>query len=207
MGKTRRVSPAEPERPRRRRLPGTRDRIADAALELFSTRGFEAATMRDLAARLDMTTAALYYHYQDKADILVGVVEPMLEDADRLVTLAKRTQPDINERLEGVVDLLLAHQRVFRLLSSDVSASSHPAIAERVDQHNHRLFRYLAPERGEASMVRAVAVFGLLARPIIALPQLDLADHRQTLLQAAASAYHAMDQQPGRANQRRRKVG
>jgi AcrR family transcriptional regulator len=200
------MSSLEPERPRRRRLPGTRDRIADAALELFSTRGFEAATMRDLAARLDMTTAALYYHYQDKADILAGVVEPMLEGADQLVTLAKRTQPDIDQRLEGVLDLLLAHQAVFRLLSTDVSASSHPAIADRVDEHNRRLFRYLAPERGEASMVRAVAVFGLLARPIIALPQIDLGDHRQTLLQAAASAYHSMEQQPRHATKRRRKA-
>jgi AcrR family transcriptional regulator len=206
MRKTPEVSSPAPE-PRRRRLPGTRDRIAEAALELFSVRGFEAATMRELAARLDMTTAALYYHYQDKADILVGVVEPMLEDADQLVTTGTRTKLAVEDRLEGVLDLLLAHQAVFRLLSSDVSASSHPAIADRVDEHNRRLFRYLAPERGEASMIRAVAVFGLLARPIIGLPQFDLADHRQTLLHAAASAYDAMEGRPRRAPQRRRGAG
>jgi AcrR family transcriptional regulator len=199
------MSAPEQPRPRRRRLPGTRDRIAEAALELFSARGFEAATMRDLAARLDMTTAALYYHYQDKADILVAVVEPMLDEADRLVSGGTRVGMD--ERLEGVLDLLIAHQAVFRLLSSDVSASSHPSIAERVDQHNHRLFRFLAPERGEAGHIRAVAVFGLLARPIIALPQFDMAKHRQVLLRAASAAYHVMEDQPARTAKRGRKAG
>jgi AcrR family transcriptional regulator len=162
-------------------------------MERFSARGFDGATMRDLAARLEITTAALYYHYTDKADILVQLIEPMLEDADRLTTSGEQDRPDIDHRLAGVLDLMLAHQAVFRLLSTDLSASRHPAIAERVQEVERRLFRLLAPERGDASRVRAVAVFGLLARPITALTDLDLTNHRDELLRAASAAYHAME--------------
>jgi AcrR family transcriptional regulator len=177
-------------RPRRRRRPDTRERIADAALELFSERGFEAANMRELADRLDMTSAALYYHYTDKADILVQIVEPMLEDTERLVDQAD--VPDTRVRLEGILDLLLDHAAVFRLLTTDVSAGNHPAIAEQVRDHNLRLFRFLeGPKQGpdEAAIVRAVAAFGVLARPIAVLPHIDLTVHRALLLDAATAVY------------------
>src|SRR5207245_1024646 len=82
-------------RPRRRRQPDTHQRIADAALALFSARGFDGASMRELADQLDMTTAALYYHYADKADILVQLVEPMLDDTDRLVADAEDADTDM----------------------------------------------------------------------------------------------------------------
>jgi AcrR family transcriptional regulator len=183
------------ERPRRRRrTPDTRERIAEAALELFSSRGFDGASMRELADRLDMTTAALYYHYADKADILTQLVEPMLEDIERLVAEAEEANPDIEERLEHVLDLLLEHRAVFTLLTSDVSARSHAAIAERVEHSERMVFRYIAGSSGPrdaTTVIRGVAAMGALARPITALSHLEISEHRDLLLDAAASAYNA----------------
>lgn len=163
--------------------------------------------MRELADRLDMTTAALYYHYADKADILVQLVEPMLVDTDRLVAAAPEASSDIEQRLEALLDLLLAHRAVFRLLSSDVSARAHPAIAARVDDHNLRLFRYIAgPERDDATMIRTVAVFGLLSRPIMTLDYLDISTHRDLLLDAAAGVYRATGRRRRRTSPPRKAV-
>jgi AcrR family transcriptional regulator len=183
------------DRPRRRRrTPDTRERIAAAALDLFSSRGFDGASMRELADRLDMTTAALYYHYTDKADILAQLVEPMLEDIERVVADAELVNPDMEERLEHVLDLLLEHRAVFTLLTSDVSARSHAAIAERVEASERMVFRYITGTTGPrdaAAVIRGVAAMGALARPITALSHLEISEHRDLLLDAAASAYNA----------------
>jgi AcrR family transcriptional regulator len=181
-------------RTRRRRQPDTRERIATTALELFSTHGFDGASMRELADRLEMTTAALYYHYADKADILVHLVEPMLEDVERLVADSDQGNEDINARLEDVLDLLLAHRGVFGLLTSDVSARSHPEISERIDESERLVFRFIAggsAPRDPAHVIRAVAAIGAMSRPIVVLGEIDMSGHRALILDAAVSAYNA----------------
>jgi TetR/AcrR family transcriptional regulator, cholesterol catabolism regulator len=55
------------------RAAASRGRIVDAALELFSTRGFEGTSIRDIAAAVGMTTASLYYHFASKDDLFVIV--------------------------------------------------------------------------------------------------------------------------------------
>jgi AcrR family transcriptional regulator len=58
---------------RRRGRPrgSTRERILDVALELFGEQGYENTSLRDIADRLGVTKAALYYHFERKEDILL----------------------------------------------------------------------------------------------------------------------------------------
>ncbi|MBI3946316.1 MAG: TetR/AcrR family transcriptional regulator [Armatimonadetes bacterium] len=62
---------------KRRRLTGEerRETILEAALALFSERGFTAATTRELAARAGITEAVIYRHFRSKAEVLQGVLE------------------------------------------------------------------------------------------------------------------------------------
>ena len=59
----------------------TRERILDAALTLFADRGYDATSMREIAEQLGMTKAALYYHFDSKADI----VRTMLAETEQKV--------------------------------------------------------------------------------------------------------------------------
>src|ERR1700712_2536 len=52
-----------------RKPPITVDRITDAALEVVATHGFDALTMRSVAALLDTGPASLYAHVVNKADL------------------------------------------------------------------------------------------------------------------------------------------
>lgn len=66
-------SPAAPSRPRRE--PITAARIVDAALELVKAEGFDALTMRRVAAAFGASPGALYVHVRDKAeldDLMIG---------------------------------------------------------------------------------------------------------------------------------------
>ncbi len=52
-----------------RKRPITAGRITDAALEVVATQGYDALTMRSVAALLDTGPASLYAHVVNKADI------------------------------------------------------------------------------------------------------------------------------------------
>ena len=60
------------------RLP----QILDAAASLFREKGYAAASMRDIAAAVDMLPGSLYYHFSAKEDLLVAVYE----EGVRLIT-------------------------------------------------------------------------------------------------------------------------
>ena len=61
--------------------PRTRERILDVALRLFADKGYDATSMREIAEHLGITKAALYYHFDSKADI----VRAMLADTEKRV--------------------------------------------------------------------------------------------------------------------------
>lgn len=51
------------------------DKIISTAIELFGTYGYQKASMRDIARRIGITQAALYYHFKSKEEILFTILE------------------------------------------------------------------------------------------------------------------------------------
>ena len=56
----------------------TRDRILEVALDLFSHQGYEGTSIRDIAERMKLTKAAVYYHFPSKEDLLADVLSPAM---------------------------------------------------------------------------------------------------------------------------------
>ena len=54
----------------------TRERILAVALELFGARGYEGTSIRDIADRMGMTKAAVYYHFPAKENLLAELLGP-----------------------------------------------------------------------------------------------------------------------------------
>jgi AcrR family transcriptional regulator len=50
--------------------PGAPDRLAEAAMALFTERGFDATTVADIAARAGVTERTFFRHYADKREVL-----------------------------------------------------------------------------------------------------------------------------------------
>src|SRR3989304_2942416 len=82
-----RSSPPPPPPPRRRarrradRRPlgeNLRPVIVREATALFAERGFEAATMQELAGKVGITAPGLYYHFPSKQSLLFAVLETAL---------------------------------------------------------------------------------------------------------------------------------
>jgi AcrR family transcriptional regulator len=51
----------------------TRERILNVSLELFSDQGYDKTSLRQIAERLGITKAAIYYHFASKGDILMAL--------------------------------------------------------------------------------------------------------------------------------------
>jgi AcrR family transcriptional regulator len=81
--------PKKPDRTPGQRHAGRRDEILRAAAAVFAERGYHGASMRDIAGRLGVQQAAIYYYFDSKADILeaicrIGITE-FLEKLGRIV--------------------------------------------------------------------------------------------------------------------------
>jgi AcrR family transcriptional regulator len=114
------TEPAAPTRTPRRL---TRDRILDVALELFNEQGYDKTSLREIADRLGVTKAALYYHFERKEDMLLELhlrLHALGRDLlDKLDQLDEReivaAWPELlDEFIEKVLadrDLFVLHQR------------------------------------------------------------------------------------------------
>ncbi|MEN3613971.1 TetR/AcrR family transcriptional regulator [Plantactinospora sp. ZYX-F-223] len=72
----------------------TRSRIQAVALELFTEQGYEKTSLREIAERLGVTKAALYYHFKSKDDIVDSFVSDRVERLDRLIEWAAEQPVD-----------------------------------------------------------------------------------------------------------------
>ncbi len=95
----------------------TRDALVQAALELFTERGYSGVGTEEIAARATVTRGALYHHFADKRDLFRAVFERVEED------LMKR----IGTRMEATDDpyeLMIAGMRSF------LDACEEPAVKQ-----------------------------------------------------------------------------
>ncbi len=60
---------------RRKRATRTRRRILDAGLRVFSRRGYEGASMDDIALELEATKGLLYHYFRSKEELLKAVLQ------------------------------------------------------------------------------------------------------------------------------------
>ncbi len=88
---------------RERERTETREKILDAARELFIEEGFDGVTMRKIAERIEYSPTAIYMHFADKAQLFLEICH---EDFRRLAqSLVGLTQvPDPVERLRRIGD-------------------------------------------------------------------------------------------------------
>ena len=94
------------------RRTDTREQIRALALELFAERGYDATSLREIAERLDITKAAVYYHFKTKEEILTSLVNDFFSEVDELLSWAQH-QPATPATREQVLRRYhaLLHQR------------------------------------------------------------------------------------------------
>jgi AcrR family transcriptional regulator len=99
----------------------TRQRILAIARDLFGRQGYTGTTISDIAGRLGTTTAALYYHFRSKSEILDCLLTEPLAAYTRLVEQARYGQLPVDALLEAYIDFTIETREVAPLLAADPS--------------------------------------------------------------------------------------
>ena len=58
----------------------TRASILNAALDCFYEKGFSKTSFDDIAARINMTKGAVYWHFKDKGELLAALIQYHIKD-------------------------------------------------------------------------------------------------------------------------------
>jgi AcrR family transcriptional regulator len=141
-------------RPRRRRGSLTRELILDTA-EALAREGFDALTMRSVAARLGAAPMALYNHFADKDEVVDALLDRVLGRFE--------PPPPTGDWREDLKAFARAHRKVLTDHPWAVAPLfSHPTpgmSAVRVGEHALAIIR-----RGDVTNDAAVAIFsGVIA--------------------------------------------
>ncbi len=81
----------------------TRARILEAALELFNERGFDDATMREIAARAGVATGAAYYYFASKEDLVMAFYRATQIEMQTIAAARLATGTDLRARLDTII--------------------------------------------------------------------------------------------------------
>lgn len=96
-------SQSEAEAPRLNRRQAakvrTRQKVLDAARQLFAERGYEPATIRDIAKGAGMSTGAVFANFQDKAELFEAVLSSDLARLAETMKAAAAAEGSVRPRI------------------------------------------------------------------------------------------------------------
>jgi AcrR family transcriptional regulator len=103
-----------------------RAQILDAAAAVFAGKGYHRATTKDIAAAAGVSEGSIYYYFENKADLLIGMLGKLVE----LDRLDEEMETVLQSEKNGVRDSLLA---IFRHRLQQI-------------EDNHELIKAMLPE-------------------------------------------------------------
>ncbi|MFD0292996.1 TetR/AcrR family transcriptional regulator [Streptomyces sp. NPDC059616] len=150
------------------RRGNTRQRIQDVALELFAEQGYEKTSLREIAERLEVTKAALYYHFKTKEDILVSIFEDLNRPVEELLAWGREQPRTLETKKEILVRYsaaLAAAAPLFRFMQENQAAVRDLSIGKTVKERVMGLVDlFMEPDASLADQVRcSTALFTLHA--------------------------------------------
>lgn len=158
------LRPASPE-------GDTRQQILQRAITLFAGAGYAGVSVRDVAARVGISAAALYHHFPDKQALYLAAMEHAFARNESGILAALESELSPLERLSGFVTgfvaLAAGDQEFSKLVQRELLDGDEARLellAEHVFRHPHAaivaLARELAPDLD--SYMLADSVIGLV---------------------------------------------
>jgi len=163
----------------------TRQRILDVSAELFVEQGYDGTSLREIAERLGVTKAALYYHFTSKAEILRALLEPANELIGHVLELleAAGDAEEWAKALEWVIAEVFANRQIFRLIARNQSSAQEVVGVFADDLHHFEMHGRV--EKAAAAAASNVVEQVRMTAALGAVTGFD--DWAPTLLQEASS--------------------
>jgi AcrR family transcriptional regulator len=113
--------------PKKPALAAESDRTIDIyvkAAEIFHEQGFDATSMSNIAAAVDLTKAGLYYYIESKEDLLYAIMDYAMDQLETIVIEPSREVADPQQRLESIITrhgrLLTEGNKAITILTDEI---------------------------------------------------------------------------------------
>jgi AcrR family transcriptional regulator len=166
---------------------GTKEQILLNARSLFATHGYDGTSIRQLTSSLNITPAALYYHFASKNDVLEAVAQKLYEGSRTLLEKIEKydTNPQmLKQTLSDYYDVLAEDIEVFVLVYND-AAIQHSPVGKKLRQQAKMFFAHLVGDNPSVEdRMRAAGSVGIIR---LSLQQVgaDFAIHRSKIVERA----------------------
>jgi AcrR family transcriptional regulator len=101
-----------------------RSRILAEAARRFVVHGYNGISMREIGAACGISKAALYYHFADKEDLIVAILEGYLDQITRLIQSCRLEGGSARAQLARIVQVIFAQppeqRSIIRLASQEM---------------------------------------------------------------------------------------
>nr|BFD83456.1 TetR family transcriptional regulator [Streptomyces sp. Xyl84] len=176
---------------KQQRRGNTRQRIQDVALELFAEQGYEKTSLREIAERLDVTKAALYYHFRTKEEIIVSLFEDLTQPIQDLIEWG-RGQPHTLETKQEIVrrysDALAGASPLFRFMQENQATVRELRIGDTFKDRMRGLRDIIIdPEASLTDQVRCISALFTLHAGMFVMQDLegDPEERRKAVLEVS----------------------
>jgi AcrR family transcriptional regulator len=181
---------------------GTPARIAAAAIEVFAEKGYDGASVRDIARLAGLTEGAMYRHFDGKEALAREIFQGNIERwSAHLVLAATQAGPGFAPQLEAMVRFFCVAFDENRALFAFLLLNQHGP-ARTIDPQRSNPFSVLerrvaaAMARGEIApgdpALRTAAILGAVFQPALHVlhrrPDDRLSDHLPEIAAAAIRA-------------------
>ena len=206
----------KPRRPTQKRGIRTRDKLLDAAVEVYSEVGFQGASVEKLTHRAGVAVGSFYMYFEDQLDLFlaaldryIGQMQAVLEEYIRQFPLSE----DLRfKELESAVEVLIeVHAKSPGLLRESMRMFDHPEVKARFDQTDTLIINWiedwltlhsgLSPDDCRtASFVMYHAVEGVIHRLVMDGGDVESSQVARFLVQMLSAFIESLGGFPARAN-------
>lgn len=174
-----------------------RERVLEAALELFSQNGVRGTSIQMIAARLGVTKASVYYQFQSKDAIVLGVARPIFDDIEhtqRIADMLPTPEARRDVALSGLIDLVIRHRQVANVFYGDPAVqdliNTNPDLRRAVDSFTCLLLGAQQTKSDLVAMTLLTAgIYGCTGDPRVhEFPDNELRDLLQEVVKKFTSA-------------------
>ncbi|WP_235857676.1 TetR/AcrR family transcriptional regulator [Paenibacillus albiflavus] len=156
--------------PRQERSIKTKEAILQAAMKLFSEKGYHQTNTKEIAAAAGVSTGSFYSYYKDKRavflDSLTIYFQALLERIETYLAEINFSSMDKHEFMREVIDSLIYSHQVFTEFHNELRVMYHsdPEVQalmdEQFDRGRRRTLEYLLmnPEELKVDHVEAAAI-------------------------------------------------
>lgn len=125
----------------------TRQRLLDAALQVFDEKGVAGASLADIAQAASLTRGAIYWHFKDKADLFDAMLRRATQPLDDAWRQACCEDIEPAQALQGIVNFFAlvvhtVHEEPAVRKAFDIALYKVECVGELVDIRQRRLLGF-----------------------------------------------------------------